>query len=50
MVFRDRVRSALSALTKERTPGAVLYNTMAKSMGWRKLLRLLAKTIIQPVE
>ena len=25
MVFRDRVRSALSTLTKERTPGAVIH-------------------------
>ena len=32
MAIRDRVRSALSVLTKERTPGAVIHNTMAESM------------------
>jgi phage portal protein BeeE len=32
MAFRDRVRSALWAFAKERTPGAVIHNTAAESM------------------
>ena len=32
MAFRDRVRSALHELTKERTPGTVIHNTVVESI------------------